>query len=100
MSNIHKPQTQDVLKLFSARRIIWPVLIGLGVASFLLYRNFDAHAFASISWTWNSTLWILISFLMVVVRDVAYMYRVRVLTNNELTWRRSFVVIILWNFAS
>lgn len=34
------------------------------------------------------------------VRDVAYMYRIRLLTDKELSWRQSFDVIMLWEFAS
>jgi hypothetical protein len=37
---------------------------------------------------------------MVVLRDFAYMYRIRVLTENQLSWRKSFDVIMLWEFAS
>jgi glycosyltransferase 2 family protein len=35
-----------------------------------------------------------------VVRDGAYMIRIRALTDNELNWRSAFVVIMLWEFAS
>ena len=38
--------------------------------------------------------------LHVVVRDVAYMVRIRVLTDNFLSWRKSFQVIMIWEFAS
>jgi hypothetical protein len=38
--------------------------------------------------------------MAVVVRDLAYMYRIKVLTSNELNWRRAFDVIMLWEFAS
>jgi hypothetical protein len=34
------------------------------------------------------------------MRDVAYMYRIRVLTDNVLSWFQSFRVIMLWEFAS
>ena len=53
-----------------------------------------------IDWTWTSTIWILMALLGMVIRDVAYMYRIRVLTDNELSWKQSFRVIMLWEFAS
>jgi hypothetical protein len=37
---------------------------------------------------------------MMAMRDLAYMWRIRILTNNELSWRRAFDVIFLWEFAS
>ncbi len=53
-----------------------------------------------INWTWISVVWIFASFLLMLVRDVAYMYRVRLLTDNAISWRKSFDVIMLWEFAS
>src|SRR5690606_16882407 len=53
-----------------------------------------------IDWTWTSTIWILMALLGMVIRDLAYMYRIRVLTDNELSWKQSFRVIMLWEFAS
>jgi uncharacterized protein (TIRG00374 family) len=35
-----------------------------------------------------------------VVRDGAYMIRIRALTDNEISWKSSFIVIMLWEFAS
>lgn len=93
-------QAKDILNLTKPRKILVPIILGLGVASYLLIRNFDANAFSKINWTWNSTLWILLSLVMVVIRDWAYMIRIRVLTNNQLTWKKSFDVIMLWEFCS
>ncbi len=53
-----------------------------------------------IHWTWYSSFWFFMALLAVVARDLAYMYRIRVLTDYELSWRRSFRVIMLWEFAS
>ena len=77
-----------------------PVVIGLSVAFFLIARNFDKAAFAQISWTWHSTAWIALAFVSVIIRDYAYMVRIRILTENTLTWYRSFIVIMLWEFSS
>lgn len=53
-----------------------------------------------IDWGWHSTLWLVMALLAMVTRDLAYMYRIRVLTDFELSWKRSFSVIMLWEFAS
>jgi len=53
-----------------------------------------------VNWTWTSTLFLLCALLMMVVRDAAYMWRIRVLTDKALTWRQSFRVIMIWEFAS
>lgn len=52
------------------------------------------------NWTSASLLWIGLAVLFMVLRDVFYMIRIRVLTKNALTWRGSFRTIMLWEFAS
>lgn len=93
-------QQKKILDFFRMRRIVLPVLLGLGVATFLLVRNFDADAFREVNWNTRSYFYIFTSLLLMVVRDAAYIYRLRVLTDGQLSWRRSFEVIMLWEFAS
>ena len=95
-----QPDSRQLLQTFRPSRILLPVLIGLGVATFLLIKEFDPVAFHKISWSWNSTFWIMMAFVMMVVRDWAYMVRIRALTDYELNWRSAFNVIMLWEFAS
>ena len=95
-----KIKPKQLLRQFTPKKIIWPIIIGLSVALFLLLRNFDIDAFKSIQWTPESTLWILLAVVMVALRDVGYMHRIRVLTDHDLSWRKSFDVIMLWEFAS
>lgn len=95
-----KERPGDVLEYVKPRRILIPIALGLAASTWLLLRNFNPEAFETIDWTWQSSFWIFMALMMVVVRDLAYMYRIRVLTENELSWRRSFDVIMLWEFAS
>lgn len=65
------------------------------------YRKQTASdALQLIHWTPTSFLWILVALLCAVGRDFFYMLRIRLLTHNELTWKASFYVIMLWEFAS
>ncbi|MFM9055826.1 MAG: lysylphosphatidylglycerol synthase transmembrane domain-containing protein [Bacteroidota bacterium] len=91
---------KQILRHVSPKRIVWPVLIGLLVTAWLFLRDFDAKAFSAVEWTGTSTLWILLAVVSVVIRDWAYMVRIRVLTDQHLDWRRAFVVIMLWEFSS
>lgn len=95
-----QPDSRQLLKAFRPGRIFLPVLIGLSAATYLLLRNFDKQAFENINWTWNSFFWILMALMMMVVRDGAYMIRIRALTDQQLNWRKAFNVIMLWEFAS
>lgn len=93
-------QQKKIVDFFRVRRIAVPVLLGLGVATFMLVRNFDVDAFREVNWTPRSYFYIFMSLLLMVVRTVAYMYRLRVLTDGQLSWRRCIDVIMLWEFAS
>lgn len=89
-----------VLKIFNWRRILVAIALGLIGASYLLYSNFDKSAFENIEWTGTVILWLFIALICQAIRDLAYMYRIRVLTDYHISWRHSFDVIMLWEFAS
>ncbi len=93
-------ERRRILSIFSFKRIIWPILIGLGVASWMFVDSFDSKTLENIRWTPYSFLWLFVALLMMAVRDLGYMYRIRLLTDKQLSWRRSFDVIMLWEFAS
>lgn len=139
-------ETNPLQKTFSGWRIWIPVLIGLGIASLMVFRSLnqktyvkvemgagdfkwqdfnkngivDAHdpgdfisvpvgdykletassLIRSIDWGFHAWFWLAIALLFMVGRDFFYMLRIRILTKKELTWKRSIVVILLWEFAS
>lgn len=139
-------KSHPIRTLLHPSRVIIPIVLGLGVAAFLLYINLTDVRFErvpdgtgtyawqdmnnngypdlnkeeeftpaekgnytmityeeillSVQWSWNSTFWILMAIAMMVTRDLAYMYRIRVLSGYELKWRSAFDVIMLWEFAS
>lgn len=53
-----------------------------------------------IHWTGTTFFWLFLAILGMVGRDLAYMWRIRILSKNDLSWKRSFYVIMLWEFAS
>lgn len=52
------------------------------------------------NWTMQSAFWIFLAVCFMVGRDLFYMFRIKTLTKNELSWKQSFNVIMLWEFAS
>lgn len=91
---------RKILNLFSFRRIIIPVILGLAVIIYMIFNDLTRSDLASINWKWYSILYFLLAIFMMIIRDVAYMYRIRLLTGNFLSWKHSFQVIMLWEFAS
>ncbi len=95
-----KKNKSPVRRLLSPVRIIAATVLGIFVVTWLMYRNFDAEAFYRIEWSWFSTVCITIALLMMGFRDLAYIVRIRILTDGKLSWKQSFYVIMLWEFAS
>lgn len=53
-----------------------------------------------INWSLSTVLWLILAWSMMLLRDVMYMYRIRMLADKELSWRQSFNVVAVWEFAS
>lgn len=65
------------------------------------YRKMTTmEVLGTINWTWTSTFWIIMAVLATALRDLGYIYRMRVLSDGHLSWRQSFNVTFLWEFAS
>ena len=92
------------LSLFSFKKILLPLLIGIGVAVLLILKDIknDSSAITDIliNWTWASTLFLFLALCFGVMRDLMYMYRIRLLSDKKLSWKQSFQVIMLWEFGS
>jgi glycosyltransferase 2 family protein len=89
-----------IINSLRPKRIIWPILIGLGVSIAMLAHRFDKDTFSFINFTWRTFYYIFLATLMMFTRDVAYMYRIIVLTGNRMNWKQAFNIIMLWEFSS
>lgn len=77
---------------------MFPVLLGLGVMGFMFYENYTPNQLTSLANA--SPFWIAMALLLLFFRDFGYIYRIRLVTDKFLTWKQSFNVIMLWEFAS
>ena len=81
-------------------KIIIPILIGLVVVAWFISREVDADILSKLHFTWNSVFWLFVAWCCMIGRDLGYMIRIRILSENDLTWRQAFRVIMLWEFTS
>jgi len=87
-----------LLRQLRPSRIVWPVLIGLGVVGFLFWRSYTPGSLAPLAHA--SYWWLFVTLLVLWARDLGYIYRIRYITGRELSWGQSFGVIVIWEFAS
>jgi len=90
----------DIQKKFSPYKLMLPVFIGLGVVVWLFSKEFDPDVFSRIEWGPNTAIGIVGIFILVALRVIGYTWRLRILTDYELNWKRCLIIIILWSFAS
>lgn len=81
-------------------KIIIPVVIGLGVVFILFYKEFNAEALRSVSFTPLTVLGLCLAALTVVGRDGGMAWRFHVLTDGDLSWRQSIRTTFLCEFTS
>lgn len=93
-------QQQDVLRSIRVSRVIIPILLGIGVVGYMLWRQYDQEEFAKINWTLHTTFWVGLSFLLLVVRHLAYAKRLRILSNKFFSWKKCIELIFIWEFSS
>lgn len=94
---MRQPGKADALK---PTRIIVPILIGLSVAAYLFYTQFDRDEFAQIEFPSTAWFWIFGSFLLLCIRHLAYSYRLKILSDGAFSWRKCIELIFIWEFSS
>lgn len=81
-------------------RIILPILIGLGVVSYLFYDQFDLEEWNAIKWTSHTSAWVGISLTMLVIRHLAYAMRLYILSEQDFSYKKCIELIFIWEFSS
>ncbi len=89
-----------LLRFFSSRRLGWSILIGILVVLYLFYSGFDSRTLYSVDWTFLSVIFIVLAFVSIAFRCVAYAFRLRLMTNGRISFGRCLYIIILWEFGS
>lgn len=89
---------KKLLSYFTPQRILIPVVIGFAVIGYMFYRDSAQMDFSPL---YNAKpFWLFMTFLVLMVRDFGYIYRIRYVTEKFLSWRKSLDVIMIWEFAS
>ncbi|MCU0318363.1 MAG: flippase-like domain-containing protein [Amoebophilaceae bacterium] len=95
-----EPDAKKVFTVLDTRKIWWPIVIGVGVVLCLFVRD-DSFSLAQLSFIGQADWrYLFLVLLAVIVRDVGYIYRIRLLTHANLSWLSSFYIIVLWEFSS
>ncbi len=91
---------QEVLKKIRIRNILLPLAIGLAFILWFFFREYDADALGNLIVSWRTPLFLALACCCMLCRDLGYMIRIRILSENDLTWSKAFRIIMLWEFTS
>lgn len=100
MAEEKKKSQRELIEKVKPSRVLLPVFIGLGVVAYMFSREFNVEAFSILSFTKFTAFWLFIAFILMGIRDIGYMIRLKILSEEELSWRQSFRIIMLWEFTS
>ena len=91
-------QTSNIKSVFSIKRVLIPIAIGILFSIYsLVASKFDLTVLKGI----EISLWYIFwATVCMVMRDLMYIIRIRILTEKQLSWRDSWHVVMLWEFAS
>lgn len=92
--------TKKILKTLNPNKIWVPAVISI---AFVVYKILTDDTFTpqKLNLIFEAqVLPVVLAFLVLFIKDAAYIYRIRTLTNEDLSWTSSIYVIILWEFAS
>ena len=91
---------KNLINQIKPYKIVYPIFIGFVVVAFMMYEEFDINAFKQIEFTLISFFWLFVAFMLMLMRDIGYIIRIKILSNNRLTWVQATRIIILWEFTS
>ena len=84
----------------SPQKMAIPIIIGVGITGYLLVQDLDLKSLQAIELNGRVIGMLLLALLFAVLRDVGYMFRLRTLSEKQISWRNVFDDIMLWEFSS
>ena len=98
MSEISTKDKSKVLKSLNPSKIFIPIIISLAITGYLFYQEAGQIPWGKLKEA--SMLWLILAVVTLVIRDALYIYRIRYITDKNLSWTSSFYSIMLWEFSS
>jgi len=93
-------EEQDMLNSVRFSRVILPMLLGLSVVGYMMWRSFQKEDLPELNWTLGTAVLLAFTVFLLGLRHMAYALRLRVLTEGEFTWRKCIELIFIWEFSS
>lgn len=94
-------EQRNVLYKLRTSRIILPIVLGLSVVGYLLWRQLKASpdSFDKINWTFTTFAWIFTAFFLLILRHLAFSIRMHILSQGHFSLRKCIELIFIFEFS-
>ena len=94
-------EQRNVLRSLRASRMILPIILGLSVIGYMLWKQLQANpeSFSKINWTTSTFLWIFLAFILLVLRHLAFSMRMYILSQGHFSFRKCIELIFIFEFS-
>ncbi len=100
MTSKEREQQRALEESVKFKKVIIPVLIGVGVVGYLIWMTFDLESFKTLSWNAKTGLFFGMAVLCYVLRHIAFSLRLKEVSDGEFSFMKSVELIFIWEFAS
>ena len=80
--------------------MLLPILIGVAVVAYLMWKQFDPEEFNKIIWSRHTFFWITLAIVCLVIRHLANSYRLYILADQAFSFKKCIELIFIWEFSS
>jgi uncharacterized protein (TIRG00374 family) len=100
MNTIPNAEIKKSTNPFKISQIFIPIILGISVIGWLFLSEFDVKSFKETDFNLTSLGFILVAILCMFGRDFGMIYRFRLMSNKNLSWRQAFNINVLNEFTS
>ncbi len=91
---------KEITDITKTSRVVIPIILGLLVVIYMLYRNFDIEQFRNLSWNFRSFIFILVAIFVYALRHIALSFRLRNMTDRSFSFKKCVQLMFIWEFAA
>ncbi len=92
--------SKKIFKTLNPNKVWIPILFGVGIVVYLFATDENVTA-DNLNLIFHAKAWAIIAaILLIFARLGGYIYRIRKISSEELSWNSCLYIIILWEFAS
>jgi hypothetical protein len=92
--------TTDAERNVRTRNIVLSIVLSVGISGYLISTNFNPNSLSGIHFSAKLIIGLLLAGIALLIRDAAFVYKVRISSGEKLSWGQAIRAIIMWEFGA